>query len=109
MKMQHVYRLLLGLLVLGAVGPALAVADPRDRTITAPGNPLNGRPYWEVLARCGGVYLALSASDTADIMVGKQKNREATWAKFHGNRAGDALTDAGLLFLSGADGFLIED
>jgi hypothetical protein len=42
-------------------------------------------------------------------MVGKQKNRETTWAKFHGNRAGDALTDAGLLFLSGADGFLIED
>jgi hypothetical protein len=111
MKMQNVYCLLLGILVFGVVGPGLTVADPADRTITAPGDPLNGRPYWEVLARCAGVQAALSVADIADEIVRagdpKQKNREATWAKFHGNR--DTLEDTGLLFLRSAGRFLIED
>ena len=111
MKMQHAYCLLLGLLLFVAVGSGLAVADPADRTIASPGNPIDGRPYWEVLARCAGVHLALAVADLADAFVqradSKQKNREATWAKFHGHR--DTLEDAGLLFLGGAGAFLAED
>lgn len=110
-KARHVYCLLLGLLVFAAAGPGRAVADPGDRTITAPGNPLNGQPYWEVFARCAGVELALAVADMADAMVRradpKQNNREATWAKFQGNR--DTLEDAGLLFPRSAGSFLGED
>ena len=34
--------------------------DKRDRLVTAPGSPFNGRPYWQSMAQCGGVYFKLN-------------------------------------------------
>lgn len=34
--------------------------DKRDRLVNAPGTPFHGRPYWQVLAQCGGIYFKLN-------------------------------------------------
>jgi hypothetical protein len=34
--------------------------DRRDRVVSAPGTPFNGRPYWQSLAQCGGIYFKLN-------------------------------------------------
>jgi hypothetical protein len=48
--------------------PAPAVpADKRDSVVTAAG-PYNGRPYWLVLAQCGGIYFKLNVLYT-DVAV----------------------------------------
>jgi len=36
-----------------------APTDKRDRTVNAPGNPFNGRAYWQAAAQCGGAYFKL--------------------------------------------------
>src|SRR5262249_60537359 len=36
--------------------PPAAPPDKRDRLVAAPGTPFSGRPYWQALAQCGGVY-----------------------------------------------------
>jgi hypothetical protein len=38
--------------------PAVPI-DKRDSVVAAPG-PFNGRPYWLVLAQCGGIYFKLN-------------------------------------------------
>jgi hypothetical protein len=48
--------------------PAPAVpADKRDSTVAAPGA-FNGKPYWLVLAQCGGIYFKLNVLYT-DVAV----------------------------------------
>ena len=43
-----------------AAPPAkLQPPDKRDTVVSIPGNALNGRPYWQALAQCGGVYFKL--------------------------------------------------
>jgi hypothetical protein len=39
--------------------PAPAPVDRRDRLVSAPGTPFNGRAYWQVAAQCGGTYFKL--------------------------------------------------
>jgi hypothetical protein len=34
--------------------------DKRDRLVNAPGTPFHGRPYWQALAQCGGIYFKLN-------------------------------------------------
>jgi hypothetical protein len=34
--------------------------DRRDRLVNAPGTPFHGRPYWQALAQCGGIYFKLN-------------------------------------------------
>jgi hypothetical protein len=36
-------------------------ADKRDRVVAAPGTPFDGRPYWQALAQCGGIYFKLNS------------------------------------------------
>ena len=47
--------------------PAPSPIDKRDRTVTAPGSPFNGRAYWQAAAQCGGIYFRLNTlySDAA--------------------------------------------
>jgi hypothetical protein len=40
--------------------PPAAPPDRRDRLVAAPGTPFNGRPYWLVLAQCGGIYFKIN-------------------------------------------------
>ena len=39
--------------------PAPAPVDRRDRLVSAPGTPFNGRAYWQAAAQCGGTYFKL--------------------------------------------------
>jgi hypothetical protein len=47
--------------------PAPVPGDKRDRVVTAPGTPFNGRAYWQAAAQCGGIYFRLNTlySDAA--------------------------------------------
>ena len=47
--------------------PAPVAADKRDRVVTAPGTPFNGRAFWQAAAQCGGIYFRLNTlySDAA--------------------------------------------
>lgn len=47
--------------------PAPTPADKRDRVVTAPGTPFNGRAFWQAAAQCGGIYFRLNTlySDAA--------------------------------------------
>ncbi len=47
--------------------PAPAPGDKRDRVVTAPGTPFNGRAFWQAAAQCGGIYFRLNTlySDAA--------------------------------------------
>ena len=40
--------------------PAPAPGDKRDRVVTAPGTPFNGRAFWQAAAQCGGIYFRLN-------------------------------------------------
>src|SRR5262245_45614095 len=44
-----------------AAPPPAAPPDKRDRLVAAPGTPFNGRPYWQALAQCGGIYFKLNS------------------------------------------------
>ena len=47
--------------------PAPTPGDKRDRLVTAPGTPFNGRAFWQAAAQCGGIYFRLNTlySDAA--------------------------------------------
>jgi hypothetical protein len=47
--------------------PAPVAGDKRDRLVTAPGTPFNGRAFWQAAAQCGGIYFRLNTlySDAA--------------------------------------------
>jgi len=47
--------------------PAPVAGDKRDRVVTAPGTPFNGRAFWQAAAQCGGIYFRLNTlySDAA--------------------------------------------
>jgi hypothetical protein len=47
--------------------PAPVPGDKRDRVVTAPGTPFNGRAFWQAAAQCGGIYFRLNTlySDAA--------------------------------------------
>jgi len=47
--------------------PAPTPGDKRDRVVTAPGTPFNGRAFWQAAAQCGGIYFRLNTlySDAA--------------------------------------------
>ena len=42
--------------------PAPTPGDKRDRVVTAPGSPFNGRAYWQAVAQCGGIYFKLNTA-----------------------------------------------
>jgi hypothetical protein len=49
--------------------PSAAVPlDKRDSVVAAPGSPYHGRPYWQALGSCGGIYFKLNMLYT-DIAV----------------------------------------
>src|SRR5215470_12437067 len=44
-----------------AAPPPQAPPDRRDRVVSLPQSPFNGRPYWQGLAQCGGIYFKLNS------------------------------------------------
>lgn len=88
--------------------PPPASVDRRDRVVSAPGIPFNGRAYWQAAAQCGGTYFKLGTlhSDAA-VRAKVVKPDPAAYASLTKN-AGAANRSA-TAFFEAAERFLIAD
>jgi hypothetical protein len=89
--------------------PAAPAADKRDRLVAAPGTPFTGRPYWQAMAQCGGIYFKLNTLySTAAIhaKLGKPPDAAAN-AQF--TKKSDAARRTATAFFEAAERFLIAD
>jgi hypothetical protein len=88
--------------------PAAPQADKRDRVVAAPGTPFNGRPYWQAMAHCGGIYFKLNTLySTAAIQAKVVKPDAAANAQF--TKKSDAARRTATAFFEAAERFLIAD
>jgi hypothetical protein len=82
--------------------------DRRDRLVTAPGTPFNGRPYWQSMAQCGGIYFKLNNLYVlAAIQAKVVKPDPAANAQF--TRKSDAARRTATVFFEAAERFLVAD
>jgi hypothetical protein len=88
--------------------PAAPQLDKRDRVVAAPGTPFNGRPYWQAMAQCGGVYFKLNTLYSYAAIQAKvvKPDREAN-AQF--TKKSDAARRTATAFFDAAERFLIAD
>src|SRR5262245_31916259 len=86
----------------------VAPPDKRDRLVAAPGTPFDGRPYWQALAQCGGIYFKLnSLYSTAAIQAKVVKPDAAANAQF--TKKSDAARRTATAFFVAAERVLIAD
>jgi hypothetical protein len=88
--------------------PAVAQPDKRDRVVAAPGTPFTGRPYWQAMAQCGGVYFRLNTLYSNAAIQAKvvKPDREAN-AQF--TKKSDAARRTATAFFEAAERFLVAD
>lgn len=80
--------------------------DKRDSTVAATG-PFNGKPYWLVLAQCGGAYFKLNVLYTDLAVHARIKSDPRATAEYTRK-----LTDAirtGTMYFNGTERFLMTD
>src|SRR5262245_33708602 len=88
--------------------PAAPAPDKRDRLVSAPGTPFNGRAYWQALAQCGGIYFRLnSLYSSAAIQAKVVKPDAAANAAF--NKKSDAARRTATAFFEAAERYLVAD
>ena len=88
--------------------PAAPAPDKRDRLVAAPGTPFNGRPYWQALAQCGGIYFKLNSLYSGVAIQAKVvKPDPAANAAF--SKKSDAARRIATAFFEAAERFLIAD
>jgi hypothetical protein len=82
--------------------------DKRDRVVSAPGSPFNGRAYWQAAAQCGGIYFKLGTlhSDAA-VRAKVIKPDPAAFASF--TKDADAANRVATAFFEAAERVLIAD
>jgi hypothetical protein len=91
-----------------AAPPPTAPPDKRDRLVAAPGTPFNGRPYWQVLAQCGGVYFKLNTLySTAAIHARVVKPDRALNEAF--SKKSDAARRTATAFFEASERMLVAD
>jgi hypothetical protein len=82
--------------------------DKRDRLVNAPGMPFHGRPYWQALAQCGGIYFKLNTLySNAAIQARVVKPDAAANVRF--SKLSDAARRTATAFFEAAERFLISD
>jgi hypothetical protein len=82
--------------------------DRRDRVVAAPGTPFNGKPYWQSLAQCGGIYFKLNnLYALAAIQAKVVKPDPAANAQF--SKKSDAARRTATAFFVAAERFLMAD
>jgi hypothetical protein len=83
-------------------------ADKRDRVVSAPGTPFDGRPYWQALAQCGGIYFKLNSlyADAA-IRAKVVKPDPALNAAF--GKKSDSARRTATAFFEASERFLVTD
>jgi hypothetical protein len=88
--------------------PPPSPPDKRDRLVNAPGTPFHGRPYWQALAQCGGVYFKLNTLySNAAIHAKVVKPDAAANARF--SRQSDTARRTATAFFEAAERFLVAD
>jgi hypothetical protein len=85
--------------------PAAAV-DKRDSVVAAPGA-FTGKPYWLVLAQCGGAYFKLNVFYTDAAVHARIKPDPKATAEYT-KKLTDAIKTA-TMFFNGAERFLMTD
>jgi hypothetical protein len=86
--------------------PAVSV-DKRDTVVQAPGA-FNARPYWLVLAQCGGIYFKLNVLYTAVAVHARVVSPDPKANTEYTEKLNDAIKTA-TAFFSGAEHFLMTD
>ncbi len=90
------------------VTPAPAVpADKRDTLVNAPGV-YNGKPYWLVLAQCGGIYFKLNVLYTDIAVRARSVKPDPKVNAEYTKKLNDAIKTASAFF-DGAEHFLMTD
>jgi hypothetical protein len=88
--------------------PPSTPVDKRDRVVTAPGTPFNGRAYWQAAAQCGGVYFKLGAIHSeAAVRAKVVKPDPAAYSSL--TKDADAANRSATAFFVAAERFLIAD
>jgi hypothetical protein len=88
--------------------PPVPPPDKRDRLVALPASPFNGRPYWQVLAQCGGIYFKLnSLYSTAAIQAKVVKPDPAANAQF--TKKSDVARRIATVYFEAAERFLVAD
>jgi hypothetical protein len=83
-----------------------APLDKRDSVVAAPGA-FNGKPYWLVLAQCGGAYFKLNVFYT-DIATRARVKPDPKTATDYTKKLTDAIK-IGTMYFNGAERFLMTD
>jgi hypothetical protein len=88
--------------------PAPTPGDKRDRTVTAPGTPFNGRAFWQAAAQCGGIYFRLNTlySDAA-ISAKVVKPDPAAYTRL--SKEADGASATATTFFDVSERFLVAD
>ena len=82
--------------------------DRRDRLVSAPNTPFNGKPYWQSLAQCGGIYFKLNNLYVlAAIQAKVVKPDPAANTQF--SKKSDAARRTATAFFLAAERFLVAD
>ena len=88
--------------------PAPAPVDRRDRLVSAPGTPFNGRAYWQAAAQCGGTYFKLGTLHSEAAVRAKVVRPDpAAFASL--TRDMGAANRSATVFFEAAERFLIAD
>lgn len=88
--------------------PAAAPVDRRDRLVSAPGTPFNGRAYWQAAAQCGGTYFKLGTLHSEAAVRAKVVRPDpAAFASL--TRDMGAANRSATAFFEAAERFLIAD
>jgi hypothetical protein len=83
-----------------------APLDKRDSVVAVPGA-FNGKPYWLVLAQCGGAYFKLNVFYT-DIATHARVKPDPKTATEYTKKLTDAIK-TGTMYFNGAERFLMTD
>jgi hypothetical protein len=88
--------------------PAATPGDKRDRTVTAPGTPFNGRAYWQAAAQCGGIYFKLNTA-YSDAAISAKVIRPDPAAYTRLSKAADGAAATATAFFDVSERFLVAD
>jgi hypothetical protein len=88
--------------------PVSTPGDKRDRTVTAPGSPFNGRVFWQAAAQCGGIYFRLNTIYAEGAITAKiTKPDPAAFTKL--SKDADGASTTATIFFEMAERILIAD
>jgi len=88
--------------------PAATPVDRRDRLVSAPGTPFNGRAYWQAAAQCGGLYFRVGTLQSEAAVRAKVVRPDPAAFASLSKDAGAANRSA-TAFFEAAERFLIAD